>query len=78
MSEVDKAGLRKDKKEDLVQYHHGWGTGIRNEFGLWGGNTALAQDCHKRYGGPSDEWSLHPDTISGLIIEQVWRAVGGT
>jgi hypothetical protein len=78
LSSEDKAALRKNKKEDLIQYHHGWGTGIRNDFGLWGGNEALARDCAARFGDPSGPEALHPDTISGLIIEQVWRAVGGT
>lgn len=75
MSDADKAALRKDKREDLVMYHFGWGTGIRNSFGLWGGNTALAEDCATRFGKPDDPQGLHPDVISGIIIEQVWKAV---
>ena len=74
MSPSDKAELRKEKREDLIQYHFGWGMGIRNEFGLWGGNRALARDCARmaRTKGPE---RLHPDTISMVIIEGVWDAL---
>ena len=41
MDDADKARVRDMKKEDLAQFYHGWGTGIRNEFGLWKGNTNL-------------------------------------
>ena len=29
LSAEDKAELRSTKKEDLIMFHHGWGTGIR-------------------------------------------------
>lgn len=50
------------ERDDLIMYHHGWGTGIRNEFGLWAGNQALMADC----GVP------HPDDCSMVIIEATW------
>ena len=64
---TDKEAIRKTKKEDLIQYHHGWGTGIRNHYGLWRGNQALIEDaCHK---------PCHPDDASMKIIEAVWQAL---
>ena len=59
----DKARVRDTKKEDLILFHHGWGTGIRNEFGLWRGNTNLLADCHAQ----------HPDDASMVIIKAVWQ-----
>jgi hypothetical protein len=67
MSEQDKQLLRATKKEDLIQFHHGWGTGIRNGFGLWRGNDKLIRSaCGK---------PCHPDDASMVIIEAVWTAV---
>jgi len=56
--------LRSQPREDMIQYHHGWGTGIRNAFGLWAGNEALRASC----GNPR----IHPDDCSMIIIEAVW------
>lgn len=33
MKGADKTRVRETKREDLIFFHHGWGTGIRNEFG---------------------------------------------
>ncbi len=63
MNDAEKAELRATKKEELIMYHMGWGVAIRNEFGLWKGNTELMADCHKQ----------HPDDASGVIIEAVWQ-----
>jgi hypothetical protein len=63
MSGADKAAVRAKKKDELIEYHHGWGTGIRNEFGLWHGNDSLMADCHAE----------HPDGASMVIIEAVWQ-----
>jgi hypothetical protein len=65
MEKSDKARLRDTKKEDLILFHHGWGTGIRNGFGLWGDNTNLMTDCRAQ----------HPDDASMVIIEAVWQSL---
>ncbi len=57
--------LRTMPKDDLVQYHHGWGTDIRNVYGLWGGNPELMASCGRR----------HPDDCSMVIMEAVWDSV---
>lgn len=62
MPEKDRKIVRETSKDDLIQFHHGWGTGIRNSFGLWRGNTALQEDTKKK----------HPDAASMVIIEAVW------
>ena len=63
MKDSDKKQVRETKREDLILFHHGWGTGIRNEFGLWRGNTNLMADCHAK----------HPDDASMVIIKAVWE-----
>jgi len=67
LSDEDKATLRKTKKDDLILFHHGWGTGIRNHYGLWRGNDKLIESaCGK---------GCHPDDASMVIIEAVWSAL---
>ncbi|WP_269532844.1 DUF6794 domain-containing protein [Chitinimonas sp. BJYL2] len=62
----DQELIRVTKKNDLVQYHHGWGTSIRNEYGLWRGNQKLIMSA---CGGNL----CHPDDASMNIIETVWQ-----
>jgi len=65
MSDKDKELVMSTKKEDLIQFHHGWGTGIRNHYGLWRGNAELIKSaCGK---------PCHPDDASMIIIEAVWE-----
>ncbi len=56
--------IKNTKRNDLIKYHHGWGTGIRNSFGLWQDDSELLQSiCSTR---------CHPDDASMKIIEAVW------
>lgn len=67
-SELDEhsiADLKKLPKNDLIMYHHGWGTGIRNGCGLW------AKDC------PLTQEGQHPDDVSMQIMEGVWDKIHG-
>ena len=63
ISEKDKALICSKTKEDMIQFHHGWGTYIRNTFGLWGKNSELIKDTGER----------HPDDASMVIIRAVWQ-----
>ena len=65
MSLEDRRRVREMKREDLIMFHFGWGTGIRNALGLWGGNDALLRSV---CGGEL----CHPDDASMKIIEAVW------
>jgi len=65
MDDESKARVKATKKEDLIQFHHGWGTGIRNELGLWRGNDKLLESC-------GNGTKVHPDSCSMVIIEAVW------
>ena len=49
---------------DVVLWHHGLGTWIRNNWGLWGGGP-LRDDLQGL--GLS-----HPDDMSGVILETYW------
>ena len=65
MRDKDKEIIKNAPEEDLIKFHHYWGTGIRNEFGLWGGNKELLASC-----GSTD---THPDDAAMVIIEAVWK-----
>ena len=65
MTDEDKETVRNTKENDLIMFHHGWGTGIRNSLGLWGRNDALLKDAGK----------THPDDVSMIIIRAVWQAL---
>ena len=66
----DRERVKNTEKADLIKFHHGWGTGIRNDFGLWQGNKALRESaCGK---------PCHPDDASMIIIEAVWRKLNET
>jgi hypothetical protein len=59
--------VRRTKEVDLIQFHEKMGRGIRNQFGLWRGNTNLFDSC-----GVS-----HPDDASMVIIEALWNRLSG-
>jgi hypothetical protein len=63
LSADDRTRVRDTRREDLIRYHHGWGNGIRNAFGLWAGNEALLESSGCR----------HPDDCSAKIIQRVWE-----
>ena len=69
LSDEDRAWVASTSESDLILFHHGWGTGIRNSFGLCGRNTALLSDC-----GSAD---MHADDASGVIIQAVWNKLHG-
>ena len=43
----DKRVLKSMPQKDMIKFHHGFGTTIRNAFGLWHGNPALLKDCDR-------------------------------
>ena len=68
LPQLEKENLAGMKRDDLILLHHGFGTGIRNEFGLWGGNLALAQSC-------SGKQNVDPDAVSMIITERLWDSL---
>jgi hypothetical protein len=69
LSDDDKAKVRLTAEANLITFHHGWGTGIRNGFGLLAGNRPLIESCIE-LGGPA---CGDPDAASGVIIKAVWN-----
>lgn len=63
MKDKDKLTIKQTSPDKLIMYHHGWGTGIRNELGLWGKNNNLLTDCG----------NVHPDECSMKIIYRIWQ-----
>jgi hypothetical protein len=63
----ERARIKTTSKQDLILFHHGWGTNIRNRYGLWQSNSKLV---HAACGKP-----CHPDDASMIIIEAVWQAL---
>lgn len=66
MKPSEKVKMKITKKEDLILYHHGFGTKIRNTFRLWSGNPELLKDM-------GCSMKTHPDSVSMKIIEAIWN-----
>ena len=65
LSDENKSVIKETSKEGLIRFHHGWGTGVRNYYGLWRGNEKLIFDaCGSQ---------CPPDDASMKIIEAVWE-----
>lgn len=56
-------------KEEMIHYHHGFGTWMRNNWCLWKGG-ALSKDM-QRLG------FTHPDDMSATIFDSYWLKVRG-
>jgi hypothetical protein len=59
--------LRNPKEEVVWTLYRPFGTGVRNEFGLWGDNQALHNSC-----GDKD-----PEGCSVVIFNRLWESVRG-
>ena len=78
MSEEDKEALRNTPEQDLILFHHGFGTYLRNEFGLRSDSNELLKSCGSRISPESayDEYLamiVDPDSASTEIIEATWK-----
>ena len=66
MGDKGRAEVLAAKEQDMANYHHGPGTWIRNNWGLWDSNSRLAQYFRKI-------GARHPDDMSGIILKSYWR-----
>lgn len=55
-------------EDDLILMHFGLGAWIRNNLGLWQGNTALQ----------SATGEMDADGASGIILKALWRTLKST
>ena len=65
LPEEDKKVIKEYQEDDLISLHFGFGTNIRNEYGLWE-DTVVVDENNK----PIEK---HPDDISMEIIETIWK-----
>ena len=73
LSNQGRTAVESTPESDLIRrFHHGWGTGIRNAFGLWAGNRALLDSCCAL-----GTYGPHPDEASSVIIKGVWNRLHG-
>jgi len=59
--------LRNSKEVVWANLYMGFGTGVRNQFGLWGDNQSLHESC-----GTKD-----PEGCSTVILNRLWESVRG-
>jgi hypothetical protein len=59
--------LRNTKEDVWARLYMGFGTGVRNQFGLWGDNQPLHDSC-----GTKD-----PEGCSSVILNRLWESVRG-
>ena len=59
--------LRNPKDEVGSRLYMGFGTGVRNQFGLWGDNQPLHDSCGTK----------NPEGCSGVILNRLWESVRG-
>ena len=60
--------LSKMKKDDVIMLHHGFGTSIRNQYGLWfeeNPYTVLNDVMADNF----------PDQVSHRILEKMWEGI---
>ncbi len=70
LSAEDKEVIRKlERSGEMVQFHHGLGMWIRNNWGLWNGSRL--QEYFKKRG------ITHPDDMSGLILAYYYDWLNG-
>lgn len=85
MTPEDKMELSKLEAKDMIKFHHGVGTFIRNEYKLWDRNNPLTaiwfidtESGNEKYiKNGVDNHPNHPDAISMDILLGIWKTVTG-
>ena len=57
--------MRVDEEDGMNRFHHGLGTWLRNNWGLWHGSE-LARRFHEM-------GIFHADDMSGILLDSLWR-----
>jgi hypothetical protein len=64
----DYLAIKNGKEEDMVSYHHSLGRDLRNEWGLWKGDSDLCKWFNEK-------GIHHPDDMSAIILDSFWRHI---
>lgn len=67
VSEYERNEFISTAKDDLIRFHHGLGTDIRNAYGLW--NLKWKPQIVDGI----DVSSGHPDAVTMSVITKVWE-----
>jgi len=59
------AEMKSGPEKDMIKYHHGLGTWLRNNWGLWGGSRL--REYFNKLG------LRHPDDMSSVVLNSFWR-----
>lgn len=69
--------FRNTPHDDIVMYHSTVGRYIRNHYGLWNADHPLTKNWHANINrdirSGIDYSKDHPDHISSLVMEAVWK-----
>lgn len=57
--------MKSGPEKDMIKYHHGLGTWLRNNWGLWAGSRL--REYFKKLG------LAHPDDMSTVVLKSFWR-----
>jgi hypothetical protein len=63
MTDREKSALKNTTEENLIMYHLSLAKNIREQFGMWEGNSELLESC-----GASN-----PDNASMVIVGAIWK-----
>ena len=63
----EKDFITSNPESEMIQYHHGAGRWIRNNWNLWAKETNDLKDWFTTLG------ISHPDDMSGIILDSYWR-----
>jgi len=61
--------MKAGPEKDMIKYHFGLGTWMRNNWGLWGGSRL--RDYFNKLG------LHHPDDMSSVVLYSFWRHLNG-
>ena len=70
LSDEDKQTIKQLRnRKETIQYHHGLGMWLRNNWGLWGGSRLQEYMLNKKI--------KHPDEMSAIILEFYYDWLNG-
>jgi hypothetical protein len=67
---VGAANVDQFERHDPIEFHHGFGTALRNCWGLWAGGDGLASWF-------AEQGITHPDDMSSIVLTSFHRKLNG-